>query len=151
MLVQLSEIKQFLCKAIRFPRFSSTLVKKCFKSLILCRYRGQLIWKIWNAVVVVPSVRMSYKLTTTAPEYNRRAISLMFEDIRINMNLFAAAVPITALKFDLSKQVSRDTVDLIKLWVWAAKWAMVRVLGKPVPLAVRAYGLLTDLALQWVF
>ena len=67
----------------------------------------------------------------------------MFEYVRIWQDLFAPAIPVAALKFDLREEVPRYPVDLVELRVGAAERAMIGILSEPVPLAVRAYGFLT--------
>jgi hypothetical protein len=62
----------------------------------------------------------------------------MFEDVLVAANLFAPAFPIAALKLNLSQQVPRDAVHLIKLRVASAKRTVVRIFCKPVAFAICA-------------
>ena len=55
-----------------------------------------------------------------------------------------------ALELDLRQQISGDSVYLVKLGVRPAERAVIRVLCKPVTLAVGADGFLTDFALEGV-
>jgi hypothetical protein len=62
------------------------------------------------SLVGVPNIK-----TLVAPEYYRRAITLMFEDVSVGKHLFASPITIATLEFDLRKQVSRDSIHLIEL------------------------------------
>jgi hypothetical protein len=62
----------------------------------------------------------------------------MFEDVLVAANLFASAFSIAALKLNLSQQVPRDAVHLIKLRVASAKRTVVRIFCKPVAFAICA-------------
>ena len=101
--------------------------------------------------MVLLRVLMAHELAVVATEYYRGAVRLMFKYILVRGYFFATAFPIAALKFDLSKKVSCDSIDFVELGVASAEGTVVRVLGKPVALAVRADGLLADLTLQRIF
>jgi len=52
------------------------------------------------------------------------------------------------LKLDLCEKVSSYPVDFVELTIAPAEGTVIRILSKPVALAVRADWLLTDLALK---
>ena len=75
------------------------MVEKLLKTLILSGDRGELVAQVSNAVVIMSLVRVPHILTLVASEDYCRAITLMFENVSVGMDLFAAAVPVAALKF----------------------------------------------------
>jgi len=101
--------------------------------------------------MVLLRVLVAHELAVVATEYYRGAVCLMFKYILVRGYFLATAFPIAALKFDLSKKVSCDSIDFVELGVASAEGTVVRVLGKPVALAVRADWLLADLTLQRIF
>lgn len=54
------------------------------------------------------------------------------------------------MEADLGKEVAGDPIDLVELGIATAEWAVIGVLCEPVALAVRANGLLANLALKGV-
>jgi len=100
--------------------------------------------------MIMSLISVAHILALIAPEYNCRAITLMLEYICIGLDLFAAPISVAALEFDFSKQVSGDTIDLIKLRIRTTERAVIRVFCKPVTLAVRANRFLADLTFQGV-
>ena len=101
--------------------------------------------------MVLLRVLMAHELAVVATENYRGAVRLMFKYILVRGYFLATAFPIAALEFDLGEKVARDSIDFVELGVTPTEWTMVRVLGKPVALAVRADGLLADLTLQRIF
>ena len=63
----------------------------------------------------------------------------MSEEVTIVVYLLASSVSVAALEL--------NSIHLIKLAIRAAEGAVIRILCKPMTLAIRADGLLTDLAL----
>lgn len=100
MLVQLREVKKFLRETIGLATLTS-LVKELFESLILGSDICQLLIQICYAVVILSSVRVPHELTVIASENNCRTVNLMLEDVLVGRDLFASAVTITTLKFNL--------------------------------------------------
>ena len=100
--------------------------------------------------MIQPRVRVAHVLAVGALEDNRGAVALVLEDLRIGRHLLAPTVAVAALELDLSQQISCDSVYLVKLGVRPAERAVIRILRKPVTLAVGTDGFLTDFALEWV-
>jgi len=150
MLVQLREVEQLLREAVRLARFGHPLVEELLEALILRRNRSQLIRQVGQAVMVQPRVRVAHVLAVGALEDNRGAVALVLEDLGIGSHLLAPSVAVATLELDLSQQISCDSVNLVKLRVRPAEWAVIRILRKPVTLAVGTDGFLTDFALEWV-
>ena len=119
--------------------------------MILSGDVSQLLIQVGDTVMVLLRVLVAHELAVVATEYYRGAVRLMFKYILVRGYFLATAFPIAALKFDLGKKVSRDSIDFVELGVASAEGTVVRVLGKPVALAVRADWLLADLALQRIF
>ena len=67
------------------------------------------------AVVLLLGVLVPDKLAMITAEDYSGTIHLVFEDVLVATHLLAPALPITALKFNFSQQVSSDAVHFIKL------------------------------------
>ena len=150
MLIQLCKVEKLLRETVGFARFGDALIEKLLESLILCRDCSQLVTQVSYTIMIMTLVRMPDILALIATEDYCRAIALMFEDVRVGVDLFAAAISVAALEFYFCQQIPGDSIDLIKLRVRATERAMIRILSEPVSLAVGAYGFLADLALEWV-
>ena len=80
-----------------------------------------------------------------------RALVLMCKNLFVRVHLLAALVLMATPKLNLMQQISGHAINSVKLRLFPAEWACIRVLLEPVELAVAAQRLLTVFALNGVF
>jgi len=101
MLVQLRKVEELLREAVGFAGLGDTLVKELLQALILRGHCTELVAQVSYAVMIMTLVRVPHILTLIAAEDYRRAVALMFEDVCVGLDLFAATVSVAALEFYL--------------------------------------------------
>jgi len=94
-------------------------------------------------IVSVPNI-----VTAFTFKYYSRAGFLMFEYVRICLNLFTTLLSVYTLEFNFSQQISSYSINLVELAIASTEWTMIWVFGKPLNFTVRTNRLFTDFALQ---